>query len=53
MFLSNTYTRTPSSFSSERVKVLGFVNFDLGVYLLQNNIAGLIIEVENKMTTFG
>ena len=26
------------------MKVLGFVNFDLGAYLLQNGIAGLKIE---------
>ena len=26
--------------------MLGFVNFDLGGYLLQNGIAGLIIEAE-------
>ena len=26
--------------------MLGFVNFDLGGYLLQNGIAGLIIESE-------
>ena len=35
------------------VKVLVFVNFDLGGYLLQNGIACLIIEAENEMTTFG
>ena len=28
------------------VKVLGFVNFDLGGYLLQNDIAGLKFEAE-------
>ena len=28
------------------MKVLGFVNFDLGGYLLQNGIAGRIIEAE-------
>ena len=28
------------------VKVLGFVNFELGGYLLQNGIAGLKIEAE-------
>ena len=28
------------------VKVLDFVNFDLGGYLLQNGIAGLITEAE-------
>ena len=36
-----------------RVKVLGFVNFDLGGFLLQNGIPGFIIEAENKMTTVG
>ena len=28
------------------VKMIGFVNFDLGGYLLQNGIAGLTIEAE-------
>ena len=32
---------------------LPFVNFDLGGYLLQNCIACLKIEAENKMTTVG
>ena len=30
------------------VKVLGFVNYDLGGYLLYNGIVGLIIEVKKK-----
>ena len=31
--------------------MLGFVNFDLGGYLLQNDIAGLKIKQKNEMTT--
>ena len=34
------------NFKEKAVKVLGFVNFDLEGYLLQNGIAGLIIEAE-------
>ena len=30
------------------MKVLDFVNFDLGGYLLQNDISGLIIEAEKQ-----
>ena len=33
--------------------MLEFVNFDLGVYLLQNDIEGLKIEEVKKMTTVG
>ena len=33
------------------MKVVGFVNFDLGGYLLQNGIAGLKLKQKNRMTT--
>ena len=44
--LGNLKLKWCNVFFVARVKVLGFVNFDLRGYLLQKGIAGLIIEVE-------